>query len=456
MGKPHMLALPFPAQGHVIPLMSFSHQLADHGFKITFVNLDFHHARVMAALRDSPTDCEFVRLVSISDGLPMGEDRNELGKLSRAMFSVMPGNLAELIGKINESDDDKITCIIADESMGWAFDIADKMGIRKAAFWPAAAALNALKSHSPMLIEAGTIDDKGVPTKYEIIKLSPTMPEMNTAHFVWHCVGDLDTQQTIFQCMIQTNQAMKGVEWLLCNSFYELEPSSFDLVPKMLPIGPLLAGNRHGQPVGNFWPEDSTSLSWLDKHPPHSVIYVAFGSFTVFDHRQFHELALGLELSGRPFLWVVRPDLTGGPNRPTDAYPDGFLERVADRGRMVGWSPQQKVLAHTSLACFVTHCGWNSTMEGLTNGVPLLCWPYFADQFLNRSYISDVWKVGLGLNQDSDGIISKEEIKKKLEELLSDGGIRTRASELKEMAKKSVSEGGASSRNFNDFVEWIK
>ncbi|XP_077232623.1 UDP-glycosyltransferase 83A1-like [Tasmannia lanceolata] len=114
----------------------------------------------MAALRDSPTDCEFVRLVSISDGLPMEEDRNDLGKLSRAMFSVMPGNLAELIGKINESDDDKITCIIAEENMGWAFDIADKMGIRKAAFWPAAAALNALKSHLPMLIEAGTIDDK--------------------------------------------------------------------------------------------------------------------------------------------------------------------------------------------------------------------------------------------------------------------------------------------------------
>ncbi|XP_077223196.1 UDP-glycosyltransferase 83A1-like isoform X1 [Tasmannia lanceolata] len=369
----------------------------------------------------------------------------------------MPGFLEELIGKINESDDDKITCIIADESMAWAFGVADKMGIRKAAFWPAPATVYVMKLNIPKLIETGTIDaNSGVPTKYEIIKLSPTMPEMNTAHFVWHCVGDLDTQQTIFQCMIQTNQAMKGVEWLLCNSFYELEPSSFDLVPKMLPIGPLLAGNRHGQPVGNFWPEDSTSLSWLDKHPPHSVIYVAFGSFTVFDHRQFHELALGLELSGRPFLWVVRPDLTGGPNRPTDAYPDGFLERVADRGRMVGWSPQQKVLAHTSLACFVTHCGWNSTMEGLTNGVPLLCWPYFADQFLNRSYISDVWKVGLGLNQDSDGIISKEEIKKKLEELLSDGGIRTRASELKEMAKKSVSEGGASSRNFNDFVEWIK
>jgi UDP:flavonoid glycosyltransferase YjiC (YdhE family) len=152
-------------------------------------------------------------------------------------------------------------------------------------------------------------------------------------------------------------------------------------------------------------------------------------------------------------LWVVRPDITTETN---DAYPEGFQERVATRGRMVGWAPQQKVLSHPSISCFLSHCGWNSTMEGVSNGVPFLCWPYFADQFLNETYICDVWKVGLKFDKNKCGIITREEIKNKVETVISDEKIKARAAELKRLAMQNVGEAGYSSENFKNFIEWIK
>ncbi|GFY86982.1 UDP-Glycosyltransferase superfamily protein [Actinidia rufa] len=356
MGTPHVLAIPYPAQGHVIPLLELSQCLVTHGFKVTFVNSEFNHNRVVNALSDKDLVRSHINLVSITDGLEPWEDRNDLGKLTEAILKVMPRKLEELIEQVNRSDNNKITCIVADGSMGWVLEVAEKMQIiRRAAFWLAAVALFALGINIPELIDDGIIDSDG----------------------------------------------------------------------------PLLASNRLGKSAGYFWLEDSTCLQWLDQQPAHSVIYVAFGSFTVFDRNQFQELALGLELTNRPFLWVARPDITEGTDDP---YPKGFKDRTAKHGRMVGWAPQQMVLSHPSIACFITHCGWNSTVEGISNGTPFLCWPYFADQFFNQSYICDVWKVGLGFNRDESGIIKQAEIKDKVEQLLCDKTFRARALHLKEKA----------------------
>ncbi|KAI8029976.1 Cinnamate beta-D-glucosyltransferase [Camellia lanceoleosa] len=218
--------------------------------------------RVMNALSGKDNIEDRIHLASIPDGLEPWEDRNEVGKLTESIFHVMPGKLEELIENINGSDKDKITCIVADELLGWALEVAEKMQIKRAAFWSTAATLLALGFRIPELLDDGIINNNA-----------------------------------------------------------------------------------------------------------NSVIYVAFGSFIVFDQIQFQELALGLEVTNKPFLWVVRPDLTDDNN---DAYPKGFIERAATRGRMVGWAPQQKVLGHPSVACFLSHCGWNSTMESLSNGIPFL------------------------------------------------------------------------------------
>ncbi|CAL5367649.1 unnamed protein product [Camellia sinensis] len=439
MGKPHVLVIPYPAQGHVIPILELAQCLVTHSIEVTFVNTEFNHKRVMNALSDKHKVGGHIHLVSIPDGMESWEDRNDLGKLTSSICQVMPGKLEELIERINGSNDNKVTCIIADESVGWALEVAEKMQITRAAFWPAAAALLALAFSVPKMIEDGIINnhEQGIPTKDQIIRLSPTMPAMSTTQFVWACIGDLTTQKIIFELVTRNNKSVGLADWLICNSTYELEPAAFSLFPNILPIGPLLASNRLGSSAGYFWPEDSTCLEWLDQQPANSVIYVAFGSFTVIDNIQFQQLASGLERTNRPFLWVVRPDIADENN---DAYPEGFKERVATRGRMVGWAPQQKVLNHPSVACFLSHCGWNSTMEGLSNGIPFLCWPYFADQFLNQSYICDVWKVGLGFNCDESGIIKQGEIKDKVEQLLNDKTIKARALDLKEVAAKSVKE----------------
>ncbi|MQM00202.1 hypothetical protein Taro_032930 [Colocasia esculenta] len=138
------------------------------------------------------------------------------------------------------------------------------------------------------------------------------------------------------------------------------------------------------------------------------------------------------------FLWVVRPGLAIGESAP---FLEGFEQCVGYQGRVVGWAPQQEVLAHPGVACFVSHCGWNSTMEGAASGVPFLCWPYFGEQFANRDYICRVWGTGLSVAPGGDGVVTVEEIWGKLEALLSNEGIGGRALLLWEAAGRSA-EGG--------------
>ena len=285
-------------------------------------------------------------------------------------------------------------------------------------------------------------------------QLSPSMPAMDTGLIWWsHFLGPT-TEKKMFNYVVHCMRALKLIEWWLCNSTYELEPGALSSVPKLLPIGPLLRSydntSATATSLGQFWEEDLSCMSWLDQQPHGSVLYVAFGSVTLFDQKQFTELALGLELTNRPFLWVVRED----PNcKNKVSYP---IEFKGSQGKIVGWAPQQKVLSHPAIACFVSHCGWNSTIEGLSNGVPFLCWPYFADQFYNKLYICDELKSGLGFDSDENGLVSRGEIKAKVDQLLSDENIRSRSHKLKEELKHNIEEGGRSSDNLCRFVTWLK
>ncbi|KAJ4707331.1 UDP-glycosyltransferase [Melia azedarach] len=450
---PHVLVIPYPAQGHVIPLLEFSQCLAKQGFKVTFVNTDYNHKRVLESLEGKNYTEEQIHMVSIPDGLQPWENRNGNAKLVENMLEFMPGKLEELIEEINTREAEQIACVIAAGGLGWAIKVAEKMKIkRRAVVWTSSAASLALSSSIPKLIDDGIINENGIPIKKQMIQLAPTMPEISSEVYFWGAISDSPAHKLIFDLMVNNVNAAKAADYLFCNSTYDLEPAAFSMVPKLLPVGPLLASNRLGESAGYLWPEDSNCLNWLEQQQPNSVIYVAFGSHTVLDHIQLQELALGLELCNRPFLWVVRPDLT---NDKKEAYPEGFPDRVATRGRTVSWAPQQKVLSHPSIACFLSHCGWNSTVEGVSNGIPFLCWPYFFDQFLNESYICDIWKVGLKFNRNESGIITREEIKKKIDQVLSDENFKARALQLKEKALSSVREGGSSNKTFQNFREWM-
>ncbi|CAI9777420.1 unnamed protein product [Fraxinus pennsylvanica] len=453
MKIPHVLLIPFPGQGHVLPLMEVALHLVKYGFKITFVNSEFIHERVVKSMPETDNVRELIRMISLPDGLESSDDRSDMRKMWASIIRVMPGELKVLIERINGSESDKISCIIADANLGWAMEVAEKMGIKKVAFWPAAAALFALLFKIPSLIDKGIIDSEGTPMKNQIIQLSQAMPPMKTVDFFWNCLGDEVEQKIFFKLLFENMQSVKSPDRLICNSSNWLEPGTFASFPDFLPIGPLLASNGLGKSAGNFWQQDSACLSWLDQQPRNSVIYVAFGSSTVFDQNQFKELALSLELTKRPFLWVVRENTTEDVD---NAYPIGFHERVHNWGRVVAWAPQQNVLSHPSVACFISHCGWNSTVEGISNGVPFLCWPYLSDQTFNQSYICDCLKIGLKLNKDDSGIIRHEEISNKLEQILGDERFKELASNLQSNVLNSVREGGSSYNNFKDFVAWIK
>ncbi|KAI3503256.1 hypothetical protein L1887_31695 [Cichorium endivia] len=453
MAKSHVLVIPYPAQGHVIPIMELAQRLVKQGIKVTFVNTEATHKLVTSNYVEKDGLADLMQMVSIPDGLEPWEDKNDTCKLNKSILQTMPGKLEELINTINKEDNNKVTCIIADDCMGWAIRVAKKMGIKGAAFWPASVCTLASALSFQKLIDDGIIDNNGVPLNNQTIQLSETMPPIKPKDLSWACFENLAAIEAIFQVLKEGVEASKLTEWFVCNSTTELESAAFSLYPRLLPIGPLLASNRLANQTGHFWQEDSTCLEWLDQQPPCSVIYVAFGSITIFNQTQFEELALGLELSNRPFLWVVRPGMT---KETTAAYPDGYLERIGCHGRVVSWAPQQKVLAHPSVACFVSHCGWNSTLEGVTAGLPFLCWPYFADQFHNESYICDIWKTGLGFKKDEAGIITRGEIKSKVEQLLGDDTIRGKAMDIKERVTISIREGGCSYKNLRNFIEWIQ
>ncbi|KAL6634890.1 hypothetical protein ACP70R_027561 [Stipagrostis hirtigluma subsp. patula] len=450
MAKVHVLVLPLPAQGHVTPLMELSHRLVDHGFEVTFVNTEFLHSQVVGALQRAGGAAALggVHLASIPDGLADDDDRMDVDKFFGAIARHMPGHLERLVAEMEAAGRPKVKWLVGDVTMGWSFEVAKKLDIRVASFWPAAAACFAMNLMIPKLVKEGLISDKGWPERGETFELAPGMPPLQTTLLPWNKVGPPEGQPAMFQAITRNNKLNDLAEVVVCNSFHEAEAGAFKLFPNILPIGPLFADPQFRKPVGHFLPEDERCVRWLDAQPDGSVVYVAFGSIAIFDHRQFEELAEGLELTGRPFLWVVRPDLTAGLSK---AWLSGFQQRVAGRGMIVSWCSQQQVLAHRAVACFVSHCGWNSTMEGVRNGVPFVCWPFFCDQYLDQSYITNVWRTGLAVSPDACGIVTKEELRSKVERVVSDGEIRERARLFKDAARQCISKGGSSYENFTKF-----
>uniref|UniRef100_A0A1J3CWA5 UDP-glycosyltransferase 83A1 n=1 Tax=Noccaea caerulescens TaxID=107243 RepID=A0A1J3CWA5_NOCCA len=452
MARPHVLVIPYPAPGHVLPLMSLSRYLAKQGIQITFINTVFNHNRIINSLSKSSSHDylgDQMKLVLIPDGLEDSpEERNIPGKLSESVLRFMPNKVEELIERmIGEST--IISCVVADQSLGWAIEVAAKFEIRRAAFCPAAAASMVLGFSIQKLVDDGLIESDGTPKVNKTIQLSPGMPEMETNKLVWVSLKNKESQKNIFELVLQNNKSIESTDWLLCNSVYELETAAFGLYPQILPVGPIgwsqSLEDDESTSLGSFLPQDRDCLDWLDRYIPGSVIYVAFGSFGFMGKIQLEELAIGLELTKRPVFWV-----TGSGDQPPIKPGSGLV-------KVVRWAPQREVLSHRAIGCFVSHCGWNSTLEGAGNGIPFVCIPYFADQFINKAYICDVWKIGLEFEQDELGVVSKLEVKKKIDEVMRNNGEYTkRAMVVKEIMMKSVAKDGISYGNLTKFVNWIK
>ncbi|XP_043687541.1 UDP-glucose flavonoid 3-O-glucosyltransferase 7-like [Telopea speciosissima] len=349
----------------------------------------------------------------------------------------------------------------------WATDIAAKFGIPRLIFHGTSffslCVLDSLKRYTPhenIKSETETFILPGLPDKIELMR----------SQLPYH----LKTRSDLGKLLERVRESKGNCCGVLVNSFYELEPSYADHYRKVIGrkawhIGPVSLSNRdiaYKAQRGNIASIDEHAcLNWLDSKKPNSVLYVSFGSVAHFTDSQLLEIAMGLEDSGYPFIWVVR-------SKEEDEQRwmlEGFEERIIGKGLIIrDWAPQVLILDHPAVGGFVTHCGWNSMLESVSAGVPMITWPLFVEQFYNEKLVTQVLRIGVGVGahewskfgggrEEKAAAVKREDIEKAVEQLMGGGEeaerMRSRAMELKEMARSAVEGGGSSYIDVTALIE---
>lgn len=203
----------------------------------------------------------------------------------------------------------------------------------------------------------------------------------------------------------------------------------------------------------SLWkPLSEECIEWLETKVPKSVVYVSFGSMVSLTEKQMGEIAWGLKESGKYFLWVVK-------EHERHRLPNGFIESVKEKGLIVPWCNQLEMLAHEAIGCFVTHCGWNSTLEGLSLGVPMVGIPQWADQLPDAKFIGEIWEVGVRPQEDEKWVVRREELIACLKEVMEgkrSQKIKKNCIWWRERAKEAIGEGGSSDKRIDEFVWFLR
>ncbi|KAJ1692693.1 hypothetical protein LUZ63_009391 [Rhynchospora breviuscula] len=260
---------------------------------------------------------------------------------------------------------------------------------------------------------------------------------------------------------------------ILMNTFESLEPKAISALreglcvpsfsmPPVYSIGPLVTETQE-----NATEERNVCLKWLDSQPKGTVVFLCFGSMGGFPLDQIKQIAIGLENSGQRFLWVVKVNVNMDPRNIFNTsmpefeleqiLPEGFLDRTKDRGMVVKtWAPQIQVLHHESVGGFVTHCGWNSIMEAVTAGKPMVCWPLYAEQRLNKVVLVDhETRLGVAMEGYDREMVEAEDVETKIRWLMEGEGsklLKERIKAMKDKAGESLTETGPSSQAFVQFL----
>lgn len=481
MRRPHALVMPCAAQGHINPLMQLAqHLVACHGFQITFVNTHTKHASIVHSLKrsnnllhETATTCRSasypdITLVGLDshdddDDGPSGHEAVEDFKQVIQHFVLLPfiPLIDHLISHINLSPT-PLSCIIADAFLYWLPPIARSALIPSLplfAFFPSSVANLSLLFHAPSLLSSGVLNSDGsLGGCAEFLTAIPGLPNIKSKDVPW--IAGASDNHVMFDLTISTSNHLKDFDAILLNSYQELENEALDGLVKenlqVVPIGPFILlqshENFHNVACSSLWEEDTKCLQWLEDKPNSSVLYIAFGSLANFNVRDLHELALGMEDSQQAFIWVLGPILM---HKGNEFLPEGFLERTKDRALFVKWAPQSLVLSHPSIGAFLTHCGWNSTMEAISSGVPMLTWPCFGDQALICKYIIEEWKVGMPL-YDHNFMVLQQGVKNVVVSIMvgmEGKKIRERISRFREKAKIAVEKKcGNSFQNLQNVV----
>ncbi|AEC06408.1 UDP-glycosyltransferase 73B4 [Arabidopsis thaliana] len=472
----HILFFPFMAHGHMIPLLDMAKLFARRGAKSTLLTTPIN-AKILEkpieAFKVQNPDLEIgIKILNfpcVELGLPEGcENRDFINSYQKSdsfdlflkfLFSTkyMKQQLESFI------ETTKPSALVADMFFPWATESAEKIGVPRLVFHGTSSFalccsynMRIHKPHKKVASSSTPFVIPGLPGDIVITEdqANVTNEETPFGKF-WKEVRESETSSF-------------GV---LVNSFYELESSYADfyrsfVAKKAWHIGPLSLSNRGiAEKAGRGKKaniDEQECLKWLDSKTPGSVVYLSFGSGTGLPNEQLLEIAFGLEGSGQNFIWVVsKNENQVGTGENEDWLPKGFEERNKGKGLIIrGWAPQVLILDHKAIGGFVTHCGWNSTLEGIAAGLPMVTWPMGAEQFYNEKLLTKVLRIGVNVGATElvkkGKLISRAQVEKAVREVI--GGEkaeerRLRAKELGEMAKAAVEEGGSSYNDVNKFME---
>lgn len=466
--KPHAVFVPYPSQGHINPFMNIAKLLHFKGFHVTFVNTEFNHRRFLRSKGAVLNLPDFV-FETIPDGLPPS-DRDatqEIPPLCDATRKNCFVPFLELLKKLNSSPETPpVSCVVSDGIMGFGVKAAGEVGIPAVHFWTASACGFMGYLQFSELVKRGII-----PFKDESFLSDDTLdtpldwvPAMNNMRLrdIPSFIRTTDLNDIMFDFLgSESRNCLKTGGVIVFNTFDEMENEVLEKISAIstapiYTIGPLhllseqVIPESHSKSFGSsLWSEDSDCIKWLDGKPENSVIYVNYGSITTMSKQHFIEFAWGLANSKHPFLWIVRSDVVLGSDSAT--LPEEFYDEIKDRGMITTWCPQDQVLNHPAVGVFLSHCGWNSMMESISAGVPLICWPFFAEQQTNCRFACTTWGIGVEVDHD----VKRSDIEDLVKEMMEgERGKqrREKALELKKKAEAATKVGGSSYHNFDRFI----
>ncbi|XP_040992312.1 mogroside IE synthase-like [Juglans microcarpa x Juglans regia] len=443
--RAHCLVLAYPAQGHINPLLEFSKRLEHKGsVKVTLVTTHF-------ISKNMHKEASPIALEAISDGYDEGgiAQAENIQSYFERFRRVGSQTLTQLLEKLSSSGC-PVNCIVYDAVLPWALDIAKKYGLFGAAFFTQACAVDIIYHH----VHKGVLKLPLSEPEILLPGLPPLEPQ-DMPSFIYN----LGSYPAFFDVNLEQFSNVHKADWVLCNTFYELEQEAVDWMSKIMPlrtVGPTIPSMFLDKRLEGdvdygfeiFKPNTDACVKWLNDRPKGSVVYVSFGSMAALEAEQMQELAWGLRMSNNYFLWVVRASEEA-------KLPKNFVEETSEKGLVVGWCPQLEVLAHEAVGCFVTHCGWNSTLEAMSLGVTMVAMPQWTDQSTNAKYIMDFWKMGLKAPVDEKGLVRREAAAHCIREIMEgERGeeIKKNAFKWRKLAKEAVDKGGSSDKNIEEFV----
>ncbi|CAL5385978.1 unnamed protein product [Camellia sinensis] len=469
---PHAVCIPFPAQGHINPMLKLAKLLNHKGFHITFINTEFNHRRLLKSRGpNSLAGTPSFRFETIPDGLPLTDNAPDATQDVPSLCDSTRKNclvpFRDLIAKINHSASSKVppvSCIVSDGIMSFTVLVAQELGIPDVLFWTTSACGFMGYVQYRQLIEKDLtpLKDESYLTNGHLDTIIDWIPGMNAMRLkdIPSFIRTTDPNDIMVDFAMGEVERAHKASAIILNTFDALEHDVVDALSTIYPpiyiIGPLQfllkqIPENYLESIGsNLWKEEHECLPWLDSKEPNSVVYVNFGSVTVMTPQQLIEFAWGLANSKQTFLWIIRPDLVVGDSA---ILPPEFVTETEERGLLASWCPQEQVLSHPSVRGFLTHSGWNSTLESICSGVPMLCWPFFAEQTTNCWCCCNQWGIGMEINSD----VKREEVESLVRELMgADKGkeMKRKAMEWKKLGEDAtICYVGSSFLNFEKLVK---